>query len=163
MEGFLTLTEFSIALAGFTSIVVVFVHKDQEWDNFDKFRIVNALWSSIGAAFLAAIPLGLQYLGLDDNLIWRIETVLIGSYIIFILVAVAIRRKSMLTAENEKKVPQKVIKGIFIIGGLFVHTQILCLVEILHINLKGLSYFSLIYLLGIAVFAFSRIIFYRPT
>ena len=162
MEGFLTLTEFAVALAGFTSIVVVFVHKDHAWDIFDKFRIVNALWSSLGAAFLASIPHVLQYLDLSEDRIWSIEAVLIGSYIVFILVAVAIRRKTMLTPEHEKKVPQKIVNGIFVIGACFVVLLALCVVGSLAISLKGLCYFGLIYLLGIAVFAFSRIIFYRP-
>ena len=162
MEGFLTLTEFPIALAGFTGIVVVFVHQNKEWDTFDKFRIGNALWSSIGAAFLASIPTGLFYLEIEEPTVWFTEALIIGVYIVFILVAVTIRRKTMLTPEQDKKLPQKYVMSIFAAGILIVMLILLSLMGMLSIPLKGLAYFSLIYLLIIAVFAFSRIIFYRP-
>ena len=62
--AFQSLAEFGIALAGFTSVVVVFSRRDGEFHPADRFRILTALVPSLGAAFLALVPVGLDLMGL---------------------------------------------------------------------------------------------------
>ena len=86
-EAFQTLAEFGIALAGFTSIVVVFGRGGGEFHPADRFRVFSALVPSLGAAFLALVPVGLDLTGLPPLAVWRVSSVVlvaaVGSYFAF--------------------------------------------------------------------------------
>jgi hypothetical protein len=78
-SAFQSLAEFSIALAGFTSIVVVFSRRDGEFHPGDRFRIRIALVASLGAAFLALVPVGLELTGLSPSAVWRVSSLVLVS------------------------------------------------------------------------------------
>ena len=162
MEGFSNLIEFAIALAGFTSIVVVFAHKDEKWKPLDKFRITNALMGSVGAAFLAATPYGLLYVGLSDQLIWQVEGLLVGSYILLLLISVLTRRNKNLPKDVRQQLPRKLVATIIILGLIYALLIFTSLIGVVGWSIKGLGYFGIIYLLLISMFAFFRLLFYRP-
>jgi hypothetical protein len=75
--AFQSLAEFGIALAGFTSIVVVFSRRDGEFHEADRFRIRAALVPSLGAAFLALAPVGLELTGLSPSTVWRVSSLVL--------------------------------------------------------------------------------------
>lgn len=162
MDSFANLIEFSIALAGFTSIVVVFAHKDEKWKRFDKFRITNALMGSIGAAFLAAIPGGLLLFNLSEQQIWQIEGIAVASYLLIFLFSVLRRRSRELTTKDREQIPRKAISIIFTVNFTYLALMLTSLFGLIAIEIKALSYFGIILLLTGSVFAFVRMIFYRP-
>lgn len=162
MNGFSDLIEFSIALAGFTSIVVVFAHKDEKWKPFDKFRITNALMGSLGAAFMAAIPNGLAYLQLTEQQIWKTEGFVIALYLLVFLFSVLRRRATELSDNDRQQIPHKIINMIIFINFTFSAILFTSLLGLHSLEIKALCYFGIIFLLLSSVFAFIRIIFYRP-
>jgi len=72
--AFQSLAEFGIALAGFTSIVIVFGRRDGQLHPIDRFRILSALVPSLGASFLALVPVGLELAGLSHSTVWRVSS-----------------------------------------------------------------------------------------
>ncbi len=161
MEGFSDLIELSIALAGFTSIVVVFAHKDEKWNPLDKFRITNALMTSLGSTFLAALPAGLLYIGVTENQIWRIECLVVSSYFFVFLTSIVIRRKN-LAKKYRDQLPHRTIWTILTINYLFTLFMFSAFFGWISIELKALSYFGIVIMLLLTVFAFSRLLFFRP-
>lgn len=162
MDGFLELVEFAIALAGFTSVVVVFAQKERVWQAFDKFRIGNALMASLGAAFLAAVPIGLEYLALEEQIIWETEALLVAFYFLFLVSAVIFRSKKMLTHHERAQMP-RIVVGLILLFSLGFSVTLLFGVAGMHeLPLKGLSYFGIVYMILVSVFAFTRMIFYKP-
>jgi len=75
--AFQSLAEFAIALAGFTSVVVVFSRRDGEFHPADRFRIRIALVASLGAAFLALVPVGLELTDLSPSAVWRASSLVL--------------------------------------------------------------------------------------
>jgi hypothetical protein len=76
-SAFQSLAEFGIALAGFTSVVVVFSRRDGQFHPADRFRILTALVPSLGAAFLALVPVGLDLMGLSPSAVWRVSSLVL--------------------------------------------------------------------------------------
>lgn len=162
MDSFANLIEFSIALAGFTSVVVVFAHKDEKWNRFDTFRITNALMGSLGAAFLATIPGGLILLNLSEQKVWQIEGVAVAFYLSIFLFSVLWRRSKGLTLKDREQIPGMTVTIIFLINILCIALILLSLFGLIPIEIQALSYFGIVFLLLGSVFAFVRMIFYRP-
>jgi hypothetical protein len=75
--AFQSLAEFGIALAGFTSIIVVFSRRDGQFHPADRFRILSALVPSLGASFLALVPVGLDLTGLSPSAVWRVSSLVL--------------------------------------------------------------------------------------
>ena len=162
MDSFANLIEFSIALAGFTSVVVVFAHKDEKWNRFDEFRITNALMGSLGAAFLATIPGGLILLNLSEQKVWQIEGVAVAFYLSIFLFSVLWRRSKRLTLKDRKQIPGRMVAMIILINILLIILLLLSLFGLIAIEIEALSYFGIVMLLLGSVFAVVRMIFYRP-
>lgn len=162
MDSFSNLIEFSIALAGFTSIVVVFAHKDEKWKRFDRFRITNALMGSIGASFLASIPGGLNLLNLEETTMWKIEGAIVAAYLVIFLFSVLRRRSKELTFKDREQIPRRAIAMILGVNFTYVGLLLLSLFDLIAIEIQALSYFGILLLLLSSVFAFVRMIFYRP-
>lgn len=96
-DAFLTLAEFSIALAGFTSIVVVFTRQEDGFSGIDRFRIQNALWTSLGPALLAFSPFVFDLFSSSGTGLWRACSAAFTLYLIaFLLVG-----RSTLSALSE--------------------------------------------------------------
>jgi hypothetical protein len=162
MEAFLTLTEFSISLAGFTGIVVVFVQQRMEWEAFDKFRVVNALITSIGSAFLSAFPHGLLYLNVPELLLWKIHSIVIIFYYLIAFSSIYYRMTYKLPDEAKKELPLLPLRILALFCLSFLTVSLLACLDLVDLEIKGLNYFMILFLLAVSVFAFSRTIFFRP-
>lgn len=162
MEAYLSLAEFSISLAGFTGVIVVFVQKDQKWLELDKFRVINALLASLGASFLSLIPYGLSYLDYNNPKIFQIHSFCIAMYLLLVIASVLWRRNKNLTDLERSQLPKKMVRILILIGILLITVHFTIQVGLIQLSLNGLNYFSIVYLLLLSTFAFSRIIFYRP-
>ena len=68
-----TIAEIALGLAGFSGVVVVLGRQPGAFTRVEAGRLVLLLVSSIGAMFLALLPLSLAPLELSDSLLWRIS------------------------------------------------------------------------------------------
>ena len=68
-----TIAEIALGLAGFSGVVVVLGRQPGAFSRVEAGRLVLLLVSSIGAMFLALLPLSLAPLELSDSLLWRVS------------------------------------------------------------------------------------------
>lgn len=68
-----TIAEIALGLAGFSGVVVVLGRQPGIFTRVEAGRLVLLLMISIGAMFLALLPLSLAPLELADSLLWRIS------------------------------------------------------------------------------------------
>ena len=160
-DAFLTVAEFAMALAGFTSVVVIFSRRGGDWRPLDVFRIRAALWGSLGAGFFALVPSGLQLVGAPGHALWRVSSGLFGVYIAVALVDV-LRKMRKLDAES------RLLLGTIAPRVLPVLLVIALIVQLANVAGTGFEpqpgayFFGLLILLLGAVIAFVRTIFIRP-
>ena len=70
-DALIALAQFALALAGFTGVVISFGWSDEDWHAADAFRTLRALIASLGAAFLALVPIAIQVFGVTGEPVWR--------------------------------------------------------------------------------------------
>lgn len=70
MEGLDTIAEVAIGLAGFSGIVVAFIHRKGVMTALDKLRLGVLLYAAFGAVLLALLPFGLGHVGLEGAHLW---------------------------------------------------------------------------------------------
>ncbi len=161
-DVFLTLAEFSIALAGFTSIVVVFTKHEDGFSGIDRFRIQNALWASLGPALIAFSPFVFDLFGSSGTALWRACSAVFTVY----LVAYFLVGRSTLSALSEAD--RSVLGGRrseFIVGsGTLVNLvlQPLNVVGLLYPPQPGVFLIGLLLVLLQSITIFVRIVFIRP-
>lgn len=81
-EALLALAQFSLALAGFTGVVIAFGWRGGDWHAADSFRIWRALFTSLGAAFLSLVPVAIELLGVEGEAVWRWSSAAFAFYAI---------------------------------------------------------------------------------
>jgi hypothetical protein len=160
-SAFQSLAEFGIALAGFTSIVVVFGRGDGQLHSLDRFRIRSALVPSLGASFLALVPVGLELTGLSDVAVWRVSSAVL---------AVAVAVDSTLNYGRMRQLSTESIALLSIRLTLFFYSLRLAAFLVGLLNAAGIlfapqpgAYFFAVtcpLLLGAVVFV--RMLFVRP-
>ena len=80
-EVLLTLTEVSVAFAGFSGIVAVFGRIDiGDWSIGDRYRFFALVETSLAAAFLSLVPFGLAAVRLSPGFVWRSASMLSVAY-----------------------------------------------------------------------------------
>ena len=65
MEVFHTLAEISVAITGFSSLIIIFRGSDNEWNRQDYLGLGYVLSWSIGCIFLSLLPIVLVEFGLS--------------------------------------------------------------------------------------------------
>jgi hypothetical protein len=66
--------EFGVGLAGFSGVVVAFARRSGQLGEYDQFRVVQLLLSSLIPAFLGLLPLILASFQIDGEAAWRIAS-----------------------------------------------------------------------------------------
>jgi hypothetical protein len=161
IDALQTLAQFGIALAGFTSIVVVFRRGEREFHPADRFRVFAALAPSLMGAFLALFPVGVYLMGVTDATLWRVSSAILAASGIGFLVSnmIAARRipaeaKNVLSRglwplfRSLQVIP--VLVGIANGFGFFLPPQ------------GGLYFLGVLSLLVFGAIVFVRVIFVRP-
>jgi len=69
-QGMDSIAEVGIGLAGFSGIVVAFIHRKGVMTTLDKLRLGVLLSAAFGAVFLALLPFALLSFHLDDPRLW---------------------------------------------------------------------------------------------
>jgi hypothetical protein len=160
--AFQTLAEFGIALAGFTSIVVVFRRGGEQLHPADHFRVFSALVPSLVGAFLALVPVGIDLLGLPPATMWRVASIVLAGAAFSLLATTTIQLRR-LPPEASALLSRPI--GIFLrilgalsaVGGLANATAAFAPPQ------GGLYFFAVLLLLITGAIVFVRIVFIRPT
>jgi uncharacterized membrane protein len=74
-ESLYSVIETGVALAGFAGIIVAIGARPERWRPVERFRIVIILFSSLGAAALAALALVLRHSSMNAATAWRFSSV----------------------------------------------------------------------------------------
>jgi hypothetical protein len=155
------LAEFGIALAGFTSIVVVFGHRDGRFHPVDRFRILSALVPSLGASFLALVPVGLELAGLSHTAVWRVSSVVL---------VVAVASDTLLSESRKRRLPAhatallstsltqffRLLRFLPLLAGVLNATGVLFAPQ------PGAYFFAVLCPLLLGAVVFVRMVFVRP-
>ena len=99
----LTIAELAVAFAGFSSIVVVFQHRDPaQWSPAISMRLRAMIEGSLGALYAALLPFALEGLGMQGVVLWRAASA--GAFLaLAIQGAVLFRRARALLPQGELK------------------------------------------------------------
>lgn len=160
-DGLDTIAEIAIALAGFSGIVVAFIHRKGQMQPLDRLRLGVLLVAAFGAVFLAMLPFALFHLGFSGPTLWAVASGFHAVVASLVIAGMAIVIRRFFATYRE-------------IFNLLVIIPILCLytadVVLQVMNLSGLgwnpgvgAYFvGLLWLVSHAALQFFRIIFVRP-
>ena len=91
--SFEILAEIAIGLAGFGTIAIVVARDSTRWDSADFFRTAALFLSSLGALFLALLPIGLATAALPDVVVWRISSAVMAGFIVAFSVILLLLRE----------------------------------------------------------------------
>jgi hypothetical protein len=159
--AFQSLAEFGIALAGFTSIVIIFGRRDGALHPADRFRILIALVPSLGAAFLALVPVGLDLTGLPPSSVWRLSSLVLVAAVVSDEVHGEIQLRR-LSAEARAILSSR-LTGFFRALRLFaVVAGLLNATGILFAPQPGAYFFAVLCPLLMGAVVFVRTVFVRP-
>jgi hypothetical protein len=160
-DSLLTLAEFSIALAGFTGVVVVFGNRAGGWLPIDRYRMAIILWLSIGPAFLSLLPIGFEMLGLQGPVLWRVCSLLLAGYLVGATVAIQLefRRLDIESRSLQSNVMFAINRAVLtvVIVGQFLNAAGIWLTPG-----PGALFLGLVFVLFVAAYVFARMVFIRP-
>ena len=159
-DTLLTIAEFGVALAGFTSIIVVFSRRGDLVD-VDRFRVRNALLGSLGAAFFALVPSTLLLLGLSGVSVWQIAS---ATMVLYLLVLAGYSMRMTLRLDEASRALLGRVPP-FMIGAmvLMVVLQALNVLGVAFEPQSGIYVLGLLGLLMTGAFGFLRTLFVRPS
>jgi hypothetical protein len=159
--AFQSLAEFGIALAGFTGIVIIFGRRDGELHPADRFRILVALLPSLGGAFLALVPVGLDLAGLPASAVWRVSSLMLVAAAVSDEVHGSIRLRRL--SPEARAILSSRLTGFLRALRLFaVVAGVLNATGILFDPQPGAYFFAILCPLLMGAVVFVRIVFVRP-
>ena len=159
-EALSTIAEVALGLAGFSGVAVVLGRRPGAFTPGEAGRLVLLLLASLGAMFLALLPLGLAPLDLSPELLWRIaSTVLLAFCLGYGQIGETHVRLVRSDAPEIYSPSTRVFN--FITFGTVIGLQVLALVRPDEFG-AGFYVLGLIGLLLIAAVQFVRILFIRP-
>jgi hypothetical protein len=96
MGSFEILAEIATGIAGFGTIAIVLARDPMRWSSAEYFRTAALFLCSLGALFLALLPVGLATSGLPERLLWQVTSAVMATAIVVFSVAmVRLRRKHL--------------------------------------------------------------------
>lgn len=94
--SFEILAEVAIGIAGFGSIAIVLSRDRNSWESADLFRTASLFALSLGALFLALLPIGLAAAQITTEWIWRTSSAVMLFYQVAVLVVMIPSRRRYL-------------------------------------------------------------------
>ena len=153
------LAEVSIGLAGFGSIAVILGQGRREMAPADRFRVLGLYVATLGAMFLALLPIGLAHTRGGQVLLWQLSS---AAMIVYIFIAMA------LILWFRRDLPPEHHGGRVLMGSIGVTTvinaaaQLQNMTGIFHVPGPSPYYFGVIWFLGLGCVFFLRLIFHQP-
>jgi O-antigen/teichoic acid export membrane protein len=160
-DALLALAQFSLALAGFTGVVISFGMRDGEWHAADAFRTRRALISSLGAAFLCLVPVAIQLFGIEGAALWRASSTLFSLYSV-LWIAVDARRHWRGRREIAEVIPTWGPPMLYSGAAVIVTGQVLNSLGVWFAPQPGVYFLGLLAYLLLPAVLFARIPFVRP-
>jgi hypothetical protein len=156
-----SLAEFSIALAGFVGLVVVFRRREDRFHPADDFRIFIALVPSLAGAFLALLPVALDLLVLEPSTTWTLSSVTYAAVVLFFLVVIAIRI-SRLPPDARVVLSRPLTVFFYALLGSSVAANFLNALSFFGTPSSGVYFLGIMAILVNSATVFARIVFIRP-
>ncbi len=105
MEAFQTLAEVAVAVAGFSSLAIVFRGRTTDWTGQDYISLAFAMCWSIGSVFFSLFPIVVVEFGFDLSESSRVGLIAIAFYMLFVAAMLMYaRRKIALSGGGEIRV-----------------------------------------------------------
>ena len=160
-ESFGTITEFAVALAGFSAVAIALSREPGTMAPLDSFRSLNLLCCSLGSAFGSTfVPIGASF-GVSGPALWRGTSV--GVLLIVILcVAIPLSLTRRMSPADRSQLSGTL--WVLLIGGNLILTGLLLsnLAELFGAPGPGPIMVSLVWLLFFSALLFVRILVNRP-
>jgi hypothetical protein len=155
-DVFLTLTEVSVAFAGFSGIVAVFGRRDPgTWSLGDRYRFFSLVETSLVAALLSLVPFGCMAMGLSPRTLWTLSSVLFVAYMVASYVVHMLQYRSLPT-DAQVGAAWADVYAIAIVDVVIVG---LCVYNLTILREVGPFLLALLLLVAQSGFFFSRLLF----
>lgn len=73
-SALLALAQVAVGLIGFSSVLIALSGEPSSWSALDTYRITGMLASSIALLLLSLLPFVLLFLGVEEQIVWRLAT-----------------------------------------------------------------------------------------
>ena len=160
VQSFEILAEVAVGIVGFGSIAVVLGRDRDAWESADFFRSASLFFASLGALFLALLPIGLAIAQLAPESIWRTSSaaMLLYGFTIGALV-VPLRRRNL---------DRELWLGPILLTLVAASTVANLLAQLLNVSgmlfepNPGCYFFGVVHFLLFSCLVLMRIVFVRP-
>ena len=160
MTSFEILAEVAVGVAGFGSIAIVLVRDRAGWQSADFFRTAALLLSSLGALFLALLPIGLATTELATEWIWRSSSLIMSAYIIaFSTILLRWRQRHL---DPEHWFGPVLFAVVSVTSAINLLAQVMNFVGLPFSPNAASYFFGVVWFLGYACLMLVRIVFLRP-
>ena len=162
MEGseyLYTIAEVSIAVVGFSAVVVVFRRRSGDALSQVELKLISFMIErGFAALFLSLLPVLLSYLGLSAAGVWGLSSGVLATYLVIALIRTASFRRKI-PAEAEAELPSRGVSSILVVSiSLVIASQVLNAVGVVLEQGVGWYLLGVTSVLGLAAIIFSTII-----
>lgn len=160
-EALSTVAEVSIGLAGFSGIVVAFIHRKGQMSALDRLRLGVLLVAAFAAVILVLVPFALHHLGIDGDPLWSTASVVMSLLMSMQIAAMLVLIRRFYRSHHE-------IFNVWVIGPVITTYIGMILLQIMNTSgafwhpSLGVYYIGLLWLVTHAAIQFTRILFVRP-
>ena len=158
MESFSTLTEFAIAIAGFSGIAIAIRARGGTFDSLDQFRHKNLISFSLSAAFGSTFPQMVSHLGAHDSSVWIWSSLLFVGNCAFML---ALPFWSLVALSNDERRQLSPLMWTLSVGGTSLTAILLCVNALGYLGEPSPAplYVGILWQILMAAIQFSRMLF----
>ena len=155
VQTLMILVEASVAMAGFSGVVVVFGRRtEREWSQIERARLTNLLTTSFAVLFLPLAALVLLHAGTDPATTWRIGSAT-WSIISTSQIVLTARRFAQVSRDDPELPNAAWIVIILSLTGAFV---LLSVANVVTIREFWPFLAALVWLFGLACYSFTRLL-----
>jgi hypothetical protein len=160
LVGMESIAEVGIGLAGFSGIVVAFIHRKGIMTTLDRIRLGILLSAAFGAVFLALLPFGLVSVHLDGPMLWVTASAVHATVSALQLAGLAILTRRFF-GSHRHIFNLGVLIPVFTLYVANTGLQVINLSGVIWVPSLGPYYFGLLWLIFHAGLQFARILFVR--
>jgi hypothetical protein len=151
------ITEFAIAVAGFTGIVFVLDKNDGELSSLVRFRTVTMLFYAFSAAFGSLLPTLIQSFVVSVD-VWRQSSIVLVGILLANMAATVLSSRTLLTAEQRKNLQGWMWLLVMLGNSFFAVWLVASLSGLIPIPITAAFFTALIWQLVLSSVLFIRII-----
>jgi len=161
VNSFATVTEFGVALAGFSALAAALAQKPGTLSALDRFRTINLLVTALTPAFVSTFPLIGEAFGAAGISLWRGTS--ISLTVIFALLAIVSLRLAGALSQTDRAALSGIMWVLFLGGYIFfLGVNLFNAFGMIWLPGPGPILASLIWLLFLAAVQLVRIVAAKP-